>query len=95
MQATWEGHCAVNMEKQSCSTNTSTPSQKKKKKLGTVMAPLAVKDARDQINQFRLLKYTFNSNWIYLVEKGQISAMKIVVHTQTMEQNDIDRSSEI
>lgn len=95
MQATWEGHCAVNMEKPSCSTNTSTPSQKKTKKLGTVMAPLAVKDARDQINQFRLLKYTFNSNWIYLVEKGQISAMKIVVHTQTMEQNDIDRSSEI
>lgn len=26
------------------------------------MAHLAVMDARDQINQFRLLKYTFNSN---------------------------------
>lgn len=66
MQATWEGHCAVNMEKQSCSTNTYIPSQKKKKKkLGTVMAPLA----RDQINQFRLLKYTFNSNLHILGKK--------------------------
>lgn len=60
------------------------------------MAHLAVRDARDQTNQFRLVKRTLKTQIrTYLVEKGQTSAIKTLVHTQTMEQNDIDRSSEI